>query len=30
MEMAKILNVNNIHFAGAAPGCAEDIMPTFL
>lgn len=30
MEMAKILNVNYIHFIGVAPGCAEDIMLTFL
>lgn len=31
MEMAKILNVNYIHFIGVTPpGCAEDIMLTFL
>mgnify|MGYP000949551959 CR=1 FL=1 len=26
MEMAKILNVNYIHFIGVTPGCAEDIL----
>ena len=30
MEMAKILNINYIHFVGVTPGCAEDIMLTFL
>lgn len=30
MEMAKKLNVNYIHFIGVTPGCAEDIMLTFL
>lgn len=30
MEMAKILNVNYIHFIGVIPGCAKDIMLTFL
>ena len=30
MEMAKILNVNYIHFTGVTPGCAEDIMLTLL
>ena len=30
MEMAKILNVNYIHFTGFTPGCAEDNMLTFL
>ena len=30
MEMAKILNINYIHFIGVTPGCAEDIMLTFL
>lgn len=30
MEMAKILNVNYIHFVGTTPGCAEDIMLTLL
>lgn len=29
-EMAKILNINYIHFIGVTPGCAEDIMLTFL
>ena len=30
MEMAKILNINYIHFIGVTPGCAEDIMLTLL
>ena len=30
MEMAKMLNINYIHFIGVTPGCAEDIMLTFL
>lgn len=30
MELAKIRNSNYIHFIGVAPGCAEDIMLTFL
>jgi len=30
MEMAKILNINYIHSIGVAPGCAEDIVLTFL
>lgn len=30
MEMAKILNINYIHFVGVTPGCAEDIILTFL
>ena len=30
IEMAKILNVNYIHFIGVTSGCAEDIMLTFL
>lgn len=30
MEMAKILNVNYLHFVGSTPGCAEDIMLTFF
>ena len=29
MEMAKILNVNYIHFIGVTPGCAEDIIHSF-
>lgn len=30
MEMAKILKVHYIHLVGTTPGCAEDIMLTFL
>lgn len=30
MEMAKILNVNYIHFIGVTPGYTEDIMLTLL
>ncbi len=30
MEMAKILNVHSIHFIIVTPGCAEDIILTFL
>ena len=30
MEMAKIPNINQIHFIGVTSGCAEDIMLTFL
>ena len=30
MEMAKILNINYIHFIGVTPGCAEGGMLTFL
>ncbi len=28
--VSKILNVNYIHFINVIPGCAEDIIPTFL
>ena len=30
METARIPNVHCIHFVGTAPGCAEDVMLTFL
>lgn len=30
MEMAKILNINYIHFICVTPGCAEDIILTLL
>lgn len=30
VQMAKILNINPIHFTGAVPGCAADIILTLL